>query len=127
MTNKDDGLEGKGGSADQSSRVQAVVSFFGPTDLTLNDWSEEVEKRILIPFLGDTIKNTTISSTNYKDYQYVAGPIVTAAGPWRTSGDWWTRDPWDRDEWDVGLRDGALYRIYCALSTGRWFVEGSFD
>ena len=57
----------------------------------------------------------------------IRGHIVSAAGPWRTSGDWWTVDPWDRDEWDVGLRDGALYRIYCAHSTGRWFVEGSFD
>jgi acetyl esterase/lipase len=27
-------LEGKGGNLDQSSRVQAVVDFFGPTDLT---------------------------------------------------------------------------------------------
>jgi protein ImuB len=57
----------------------------------------------------------------------IRGHIASAAGPWRTSGDWWTVDPWDRDEWDVGLRDGALYRIYCAHSTGRWFVEGSFD
>jgi acetyl esterase/lipase len=70
LTTKDDGLEGKGGSADQSSRVQAVVSFFGPTDLTLNDWSEDVEKRILIPFLGDTIKNKPdlykkVSPVNY--------------------------------------------------------------
>lgn len=57
VTSKDDGLEGKGGCADESSRVQAIVSFFGPTDLTRDDWSEDVEKRILIPFLGDTIKN----------------------------------------------------------------------
>ena len=34
VTGKDDGLEGSGGNADESSRVQAVVSFFAPTDLT---------------------------------------------------------------------------------------------
>lgn len=56
VTDKDDGLEGKGGNPDQTSRVQCVISFFGPTDLTLNDWTEDVEKNILIPFLGDTIK-----------------------------------------------------------------------
>ena len=32
---KDDGLEGEGGSADQSSKVQAVVGYYGPTDLTV--------------------------------------------------------------------------------------------
>ncbi len=55
------------------------------------------------------------------------GKIITAAGPWRTSGDWWTPGPWDRDEWDIGLADGSLYRIYCDRSTGRWFVEGNYD
>jgi protein ImuB len=55
----------------------------------------------------------------------VRGHVVSSAGPWRTSGDWWTHDPWARDEWDVALSDGALYRIYS--EQGRWFVEGSYD
>ncbi len=57
----------------------------------------------------------------------IRGKIVSAAGPWRTSGDWWTVDPWDRDEWEIALDTGALYRIYCHRATGCWFVEGSFD
>lgn len=55
----------------------------------------------------------------------VRGHVTAAAGPWRTSGDWWTADPWARDEWDVALSDGALYCIYS--EQGRWFVEGSYD
>jgi protein ImuB len=55
----------------------------------------------------------------------VRGHVISSAGPWRTSGDWWTHDPWARDEWDVALSDGALYRIYS--ERGRWFVEGSYD
>jgi protein ImuB len=55
----------------------------------------------------------------------VRGHVISSAGPWRTSGDWWTNDPWARDEWDVALSDGALYRIYS--EQGRWFVEGSYD
>jgi protein ImuB len=55
----------------------------------------------------------------------VRGRIVSMAGPWRTSGDWWTTDPWARDEWDVALTGGALYRIFCAPHG--WFVEGSYD
>jgi protein ImuB len=57
----------------------------------------------------------------------IRGKIVSATGPWRTSGDWWTTSPWDRDEWDIGLQDGSLYRIYREPATSRWFVEGSFD
>ena len=55
----------------------------------------------------------------------VRGRVLELAGPWRTSGDWWTFDPWERDEWDIALSDGALYRIYCAPPG--WFVEGSYD
>lgn len=55
----------------------------------------------------------------------IHGRVLQFAGPWRTSGDWWTVDPWERDEWDIALSDGALYRIYCAPPG--WFVEGSYD
>lgn len=57
----------------------------------------------------------------------VRGSVVTASGPWRTEGDWWTRDPWARDEWDITLSGGALYRLVCDHATGRWYVEGSYD
>jgi len=50
--NGKDGLEGKGGNADQSSQVQAVVSFFGPTDFVTKTWSKKLEDDILAPFLG---------------------------------------------------------------------------
>jgi acetyl esterase/lipase len=52
VTDKNDGLEGKGGNADQSSSVQAVVSFFGPTDFSERTWTADIEKGILVPFLG---------------------------------------------------------------------------
>jgi protein ImuB len=55
----------------------------------------------------------------------VRGKVLDMAGPWRTSGDWWTADAWQRDEWDIALSDGALYRIYC--EPAGWFVEGSYD
>jgi len=56
VTDKDDGLEGQGGNAEQSSAVQAVVSFFGPTDFTQPVWSKEVRERHLEPFLGGAIE-----------------------------------------------------------------------
>ncbi len=56
----------------------------------------------------------------------IRGNVITYAGPWRSSGDWWTRQPWDREEWDVSLNDGGIYRIYRAPDQS-WFVEGGYD
>lgn len=52
-SDKNDGLEGTGGNAEQSSRLQAVVSFFGPTDFTV-PWEKSTEDTFLIPFLNGT-------------------------------------------------------------------------
>ena len=57
----------------------------------------------------------------------VSGRVVSVAGPWRTTGDWWRDTAWARDEWDVGLEDGALYRVYREHGTNAWFVEGAYD
>jgi protein ImuB len=67
---------------------------------------------------------------SYIAAQNIRGKVIDLAGPWRTSGDWWTLDPWLRDEWDIvlsdgALSDGALYRVYC--EPRGWFVEGSYD
>ena len=70
--------------------------------------------------------------------QSVYGKIVQAAGPWRTSGDWWRADGWARDEWDIavetqtgnartGPRLTVLYRTYRELDGGGWFVQGMYD
>ncbi len=54
----------------------------------------------------------------------IHGKVLNAAGPWRTSGDWWTKTAWNRDEWDIALSNGTLYRIY---RDSNWYVEGSYD
>jgi protein ImuB len=75
------------------------------------------------------------------------GQILWSAGPWRSSGDWWTENtkkeaakeeqpgPWDREEWDVAIAGNhrtsagniVLYRIYRDLATGHWFADASYD
>jgi len=57
------------------------------------------------------------------------GVVTHRAGPWRTSGHWWTadQDTWDRDEWDVSLDSGVIYRLSRDRTTERWEVEGAFD
>ncbi len=80
---------------------------------------------------------------------FTSGAIVEAAGPWRTSGNWWSasaredsgelrrdhravavsdRDGgWDRDEWDVAMTDGTIYRLVVEREVGQWFLEGVID
>ena len=68
----------------------------------------------------DGIKPVRLDATD------IHGSIVTAAGPWRTCGEWWTTDAWTRDEWDIALSNDKLYRIYCEPQQ-KWFVEALYD
>jgi protein ImuB len=85
-------------------------------------------------------------------FQGKRGEVLAAAGPWRTSGDWWREDPWDQDEWDVEVRfsssagkrakagagvgsagsgqpagERGRYRIYYDVLRKSWFVRGIYD
>src|SRR5947209_14528855 len=58
------------------------------------------------------------------------GEVAWAAGPWRSSGEWWNAgsDPqaaWQREEWDVEIA-GALYRLVKSEREG-WAVDRSYD
>ena len=74
------------------------------------------------------------------------GKVLSASGPWRTSGDWWQENPWHQDEWDlevelapssqrIGARDTrarsvphrALYRIFFDALSQSWFLRGVYD
>lgn len=55
------------------------------------------------------------------------GAIVAAAGPWRTSGEWWAETAWARDEWDVAVHNAGLYRLYRQHLGDVWFVDGIYD
>jgi len=57
------------------------------------------------------------------------GRVTHVAGPWRSSGAWWTLDrrtTWDRDEWDVELPDG-IYRLTRDRATDVWTIDGIVD
>ena len=58
---------------------------------------------------------------------YIEGKVISASGPWRTSGDWWVPEPWDHKEWDIALEDQVFYRLYEDCRTSRWFLAGAYD
>jgi protein ImuB len=53
--------------------------------------------------------------------------VVTCAGPWRASGQWWDTDPWARDEWDIALADGTLWRLAHDRITKSWHLDALYD
>lgn len=57
VTEPSDGLEGKGGHPEQSSKVQAVIDLFGPTDFTSADWKPDTEEKVFAPLLGGRLKD----------------------------------------------------------------------
>ncbi len=84
----------------------------------------------------------------------VCARVVSAAGPWRRRGEWWadvangsgdaigieeqvrnangltsasTPATYARDYYDLALADGGIYRVYCDLYSGKWFVDGLYD
>ncbi len=80
--------------------------------------------------------------TKSSQREELQGKVLWSAGPWRSSGDWWTESAkeesvnkdeacvWDREEWDVAAGNGnsvALYCIYRDLASGHWFADASYD
>ena len=95
-------------------------------ETTTNGLPLRMACRIYRPSLAATVRLTK-ERPAWLMTMRIRGAVVDAAGPWRTSGEWWAATRWARDEWDVGLDTGALYRIYRELETGRWFVDALYD
>ena len=53
--------------------------------------------------------------------------VLVAAGPYRSSGEWWSEEVFSRDYWDVHASDGAVYRLHQERRTGTWFLDGYYD
>jgi protein ImuB len=53
--------------------------------------------------------------------------VRQSAGPWRSSGEWWSGNPWGRDEWDVELENGAVVRLARDFESAQWTITGVYD
>jgi protein ImuB len=59
--------------------------------------------------------------------QEVMARVLVAAGPYRSSGAWWTEESFSRDYWDMHASDGAVYRVHQDRSNGSWYLDGYYD
>ena len=57
-----------------------------------------------------------------------SGTILHAAGPWRTTGRWWSEDGrFAVDHYDVQVSDGSLLRLRFDWIRRRWEVDAIYD
>jgi acetyl esterase/lipase len=112
---KEDGLEGEGGCADQSSQVNAVVAFFGPTDFNLA--YPDASRNIVRNFLGGTKEEKAENYTKASPITYVSkgdAPMLLIQG---------TKDPLVPHEQAVVMADaltkaGVPGRVELLLGAG---------
>jgi protein ImuB len=56
------------------------------------------------------------------------GEVLEAAGPWRTTGHWWSKSThFAVDHYDVQMSDGSVLRLCFDWRTKWWQVDGLYD
>jgi protein ImuB len=61
-------------------------------------------------------------------WQSVRYAVVSAAGPWHSSGSWWDRQTWDVDLWDVVTAAPVqALRLQQERASKSWTVVGIYD
>jgi protein ImuB len=57
-----------------------------------------------------------------------SGRVVQLAGPWRTTGGWWSREQrFAYDYFDVQTSDGSVARLRFDHLAQRWQIDGVYD
>ncbi|GAC1431551.1 MAG: hypothetical protein NVS9B5_14940 [Terriglobales bacterium] len=86
--------------------------------------------RIFRPAMQATVMLRDGKPVHVLSRKGIKGEVLWAAGPWRSSGDWWEQEGWARDEWDIAVQQESgitLYRLVRDLFSALWFLEGSYD
>jgi protein ImuB len=56
------------------------------------------------------------------------GEVIRSAGPWRTTGGWWSREErFAFDHFDIQTSDGLVVRLRLDLITGCWQIDAVYD
>jgi protein ImuB len=56
------------------------------------------------------------------------GEILTAAGPWRTTGRWWSESAhFALDHYDIQMSDGCVLRLCFDWRSKWWQIDGLYD
>ena len=91
--------------ADSTPTVTAGLKP-GPTKQSPNFSRGAIAFRTFRPELAANVesKEGRDGSPCRISFRGARGEVVSASGPWRTSGDWWEENGWRQDEWDMEIR-----------------------
>jgi protein ImuB len=56
----------------------------------------------------------------------VGARVISYAGPWRQTGEWWSEHAFARDYYELALADGRVYRAFRELDSGQWYLDGIY-
>ena len=56
-----------------------------------------------------------------------SGAVLGCAGPWRTTGGWWSSERFAHDHYDVRTSDGIVSRLRHDRLRRSWHVDGVYD
>ena len=123
--------EGRGGAArllDTHRPGAFAVSTFAPGPATPAAGAPPSLRMALRAYRPPRLAQVTLreGTPDFVAAPGVRGTVVSCAGPWRASGDWWDV-AWSREEWDVALTSGGVFRIFRDRLREAWFVEGEMD
>jgi protein ImuB len=124
----------------------AIVDSHDERDVAMAEFKVDVG-RVFRPGINDIVAKTAlrrcrlpISARVVTDRQMPTevwpaarrlpgGRVIARAGPWRTSGRWWSLEgtAWDREVWDIETAMGGVYRLSRDRITSRWSVDGVVD
>lgn len=118
-------------AVDDSHRPDAItLDPFSPPDSVVNDADATTERPLALRRLRPP-PVVTVAIADERPARVTRGAtaarVVTCAGPWRISGEWWDTRGWARDEWDLLLDDGTLCRLAHDHMTNHWLLDGVYD
>jgi protein ImuB len=58
--------------------------------------------------------------------EQICARVISYAGPWRRTGEWWSEHWFARDYYELALADGGVYRAFRELNSERWYIDGVY-
>ncbi len=111
----------------RAQRAESTRSEAQPSGVRTEVSSHGLCVRALRPPLPAQVRATGGAPRHLRS-ALASGDVVSCAGPWRTSGRWWSEDErYAFDHYDVATSDGWVVRLRFDLLASRWEIDGVYD